>query len=89
MALRDSRNKRPPAHTTGGAPAGFVKDASFGFGLEYNYRFVIEAIERIPEIKHLVISWESGKLGIDEEFYYLGVSVISIACGAHQSNHNQ
>jgi len=51
-------------------PAGFVKDASFGLGLEYNYRFVIEAIERIPEIKHLVISWER-QTGIDEEFYYL------------------
>jgi hypothetical protein len=51
-------------------PAGFVKDASYGLGLQKDYRFIIEAIEKIPDIKHLVISWKR-QTGIDEEFYYL------------------
>lgn len=51
-------------------PTGFVKDASYGLGLQKDYRLVIDAVERIPEIKHLVISWERST-GIDEDFYYL------------------
>ena len=51
-------------------PAGFVKDASYGLGLQKDYRFIIETIEKIPEIKHLVISWKR-QTGIEEEFYYL------------------
>jgi hypothetical protein len=51
-------------------PAGFVKDTSYGLGLQKNYRFIIEAIEKIPEIKHLVISWKR-QTGIEEDLYYL------------------
>jgi Domain of unknown function (DUF4263) len=51
-------------------PAGFVKDFSFGLGLLKDYRFVINAIEEIPKIKHLIIS-RNNKTGISEEFYTL------------------
>lgn len=51
-------------------PAGFVKDASYGLGLQRDYRFIIDAIEKIPEIKHLVISRERST-GIEEDVYYL------------------
>lgn len=51
-------------------PAGFVKDTSYGLGLQKDYRFIISAIEKIPEIRHLVISWKR-PTGIDGEFYYL------------------
>lgn len=51
-------------------PAGFVKDASYGLGLQREYRYIIDAIEKIPEIKHLVITWDR-PTGVEEEFYYL------------------
>lgn len=36
-------------------PSGFVKDFSYGLGLLKDYRFIVDAIERIPEVKHLAI----------------------------------
>jgi hypothetical protein len=37
-------------------PSGFVKDYGFGLGLLKNYRFLIDAIETLPAIRHIVIS---------------------------------
>lgn len=51
-------------------PSGFVKDFSYGLGLQNDYRFIIDAIEQIPQLKHLVIS-KKNKTGIAEEFYTL------------------
>jgi len=51
-------------------PSGFVKDFAYGLGLVKDYRFIIAAIEKIPQITHLVISWEN-ETGISEEFYTL------------------
>jgi hypothetical protein len=51
-------------------PSGFVKDFAYGLGLQKDYRFIIDAIEQIPQIKHLVIS-KKNKTGISEEFYTL------------------
>lgn len=54
----------------GQLPSGFMRDFAYGLGLVKDYRFIIEAIEEIPQIKHLVISWEN-ETGISEEFYTL------------------
>src|SRR5664280_588972 len=51
-------------------PSGFVKDTDYGLGLVKDYRFIIDAIERIRQIKHLVISRKS-EAGISEELYTL------------------
>ncbi len=51
-------------------PSGFVKDFAYGLGLQKDYRFIIDAIEQIPQIKHLIIS-RKNKTGISEEFYTL------------------
>lgn len=51
-------------------PSGFVKDFAYGLGLQKDYRFIIDAIEQIPQIKHLVIS-KKNQTGISEEFYTL------------------
>jgi hypothetical protein len=53
-----------------GLPSGFIKDFSYGLGLVKDYRPVIEVIERIPQIKHLVISWKNDT-AVAEEFYTL------------------
>ena len=54
-------------------PSGFVKDPSYGLGLLKEYRCIIEAIETIPEVKHVMISWQK-PTAIDEDFYYLNFS---------------
>ena len=51
-------------------PAGFVKTYSYGLGLQKNYRFIVEAIENIPEIEHLVIS-RNDETNIDGSIYTL------------------
>ena len=51
-------------------PSGFVKDFAYGLGLVKDYRFIIDAIKQIPQIKHLVISCEK-ETGISEDFYTL------------------
>lgn len=37
-------------------PSGFIKDYDYGLGLQKDYRFIVDAIEEIPGIKHLIIS---------------------------------
>jgi hypothetical protein len=39
-------------------PSGFVKNYDYGLGFQKDYRFIINAIEEIKDIKHLVISKE-------------------------------
>lgn len=51
-------------------PSGFVKDFAYGLGLVKDYRFIIDAIKQIPQIKHLVISCEN-ETGVSEEVYTL------------------
>lgn len=51
-------------------PSGFVKDPSYGLGLLKDYRFIIDAIEAIPGINHLVLSWER-PTGIADDLYFL------------------
>ena len=47
-------------------PAGFLKDYDFGLGLQMEYRFIIDAVEEIKSIKHLVIS-KKEKTSISED----------------------
>ncbi len=51
-------------------PSGFVKDYEYGLGLLYEYRFIINAIENIPDVMHLVISKKT-KTSVDGAFYTL------------------
>ncbi|HJX85572.1 MAG TPA: Shedu immune nuclease family protein [Candidatus Angelobacter sp.] len=51
-------------------PSGFVKDFVFGLGLQKDYRFIIDSVERIPQVKHLVLSQEN-ETGVSGEFYTL------------------
>lgn len=51
-------------------PSGFVKDFSYGLGLVKDYKPIIDAIEEIPQIKHLVIS-QGNETAVAEEFYTL------------------
>lgn len=51
-------------------PSGFVKDFAYGLGLQKDYRFIIDAVEKIPQVKHLVLSQENGT-GVSGEFYTL------------------
>jgi hypothetical protein len=37
-------------------PKGFVKDPEYGLGLLKNYRFIIDAIEKVPGVKRLCLS---------------------------------
>lgn len=37
-------------------PNGFIKRYEYGLGLKKDYRFIIHAIENIPEIKHVIVS---------------------------------
>lgn len=37
-------------------PSSFVKNYEYGLGLKRDYRFIIEAIEEVPGIEHLLIS---------------------------------
>ncbi len=49
-------------------PDGFIKDYDYGLGLQKDYRFIINAIEKIEEVEHLVIGKE--KTGIRDEYQY-------------------
>jgi hypothetical protein len=51
-------------------PDGFVKDPEFGLGLLRDYRCIVDTVEGIPGIKHLVIS-ELRKTAIDGDTYVL------------------
>jgi hypothetical protein len=51
-------------------PAGFVKDFSYGLGLVKDYRFIIEILETVPQIKHLVVSREN-ETGIADDLFTL------------------
>jgi hypothetical protein len=51
-------------------PDGFVKDPEFGLGLLKDYRCIVDAVEAIPGIKHLVIS-DLRETAIDGDTYVL------------------
>jgi hypothetical protein len=58
-------------------PSGFIKDYEYGLGLLKDYRFIINAIEEIPNIKHLVIS-KNQKSNIDNDNFILNYSEFEI-----------
>jgi len=37
-------------------PSGFVKDYDYGLGLQKDYRFIVDAVEEMDDIQHIVIS---------------------------------
>lgn len=51
-------------------PKGFVKDPEFGLGLLKDYRYIIDAVETIPDVKHLCIS-RSRKTALQGDTYIL------------------
>ena len=51
-------------------PSGFVKDFAYGLGLVKDYRFIIDRVQQIPQIKHLVIS-KTNETGSSGECYTL------------------
>lgn len=51
-------------------PSGFIKDYEYGLGLQKEYDFIINAVETIRSIKHLVIS-ESEETGFSKDIYTL------------------
>ena len=51
-------------------PAGFIKDYSYGLGLVKDYRFIITAIEKIPQVRHLLFSSDKDT-GVYDETYSL------------------
>jgi hypothetical protein len=53
-----------------GLPTGFIKDYSYGLGLVKDYRFIITAVEKIPQIRHLLIS-SSDETGVSGDTYTL------------------
>jgi hypothetical protein len=54
-------------------PSGFIKDYEYGLGLLKDYRFIIYAIEEMPEIKHLVIS-NNHETNVTGDIYTLSYS---------------
>jgi hypothetical protein len=58
-------------------PSGFIKDYEYGLGLLKDYRFIINAIEEIPNIKYLVIS-KNQKSNIDNDNFILNYSEFEI-----------
>ena len=54
-------------------PAGFIKDYEYGLGLLKDYRFIINAIEEIPDIKYLVVS-KNQDTNISNDIYTLSYS---------------
>lgn len=54
-----------------GLPAGFIKDFSYGLGFVKDYRFVITSIEKIPEVRHLILG--SGGSGLSGNTYTLNL----------------
>jgi len=58
-------------------PSGFVKDVSYGLGLLNDYKYIINAIEKMPAIKHLVIQ-KDGHTSVEGEFYSLNFSDFEI-----------
>lgn len=51
-------------------PSGFIKDYDYGLGLLKTYQSIIKTIEKIPEIKHLVIS-KSNKTNMNRDIFTL------------------
>lgn len=47
-------------------PSGFTRDYDFGLGLEYQYRFIIKAVEELSDCAEVVIS-ESCSTGMDDD----------------------
>ena len=54
-------------------PSGFVKDYEYGLGLLKDYRFIINEIEEMPEVKHLVIS-KNHETNVANDIYTLSYS---------------
>jgi hypothetical protein len=51
-------------------PSGFVKDPEFGLGLVKDYRYIVETVETVPGVKHLVIS-RSRETAINDDTFVL------------------
>ncbi len=64
MSVRDAKDM------LNDLPSGFVKDYAYGLGLVKDYRFIIAAVDKIKEVKHLVISAKKDT-GVSREFYTL------------------
>jgi hypothetical protein len=60
-----------------GLPSGFVQNVSYGLGLLNDYKYIINAVEKMPAIKHLVIQKE-GDTSVEDEFYSLNFSDFEI-----------
>lgn len=58
-------------------PSGFIKDYEYGLGLLKDYRFIISAIEEVPNIKFLVIS-KKNKNNIKNDIFTLNYSEFEI-----------
>ena len=54
-------------------PSGFIRDYEYGLGFLNRYRCIIDSLEKIPYIQHLVISSIS-ETGIDESIYTLNIN---------------
>jgi Domain of unknown function (DUF4263) len=51
-------------------PPGFIKNPDFGLGLRKPYRYIIDTVEMLPAVKHLVLSG-SRETAIDADTYVL------------------
>jgi Domain of unknown function (DUF4263) len=60
-----------------GLPSGFVQNVSYGLGLLNDYRYIINTIEKMPAIKHLIIQ-KDGDTSVEDEFYSLNFSDFEI-----------
>ncbi len=54
-------------------PSGFVKDPEYGLGLQHDFRFIVEAIEANPDLRHLVLT-KRGKSAINGDTHYIRAS---------------
>ncbi len=54
-------------------PIGFIKDYEYGLGLQKDYRFIINAIENIPEVNNIVISSHE-PTGIENNSYIININ---------------
>lgn len=51
-------------------PSGFIKDYEYGLGLQKEYEFIINAVEKIKGVRHLVIS-QNEETSISKDIYTL------------------
>jgi hypothetical protein len=51
-------------------PSGFVKDPEFGLGLQKDYRYIVDTVEAVPGVKHLVIS-QTRETAINGDTFFL------------------